>query len=437
MYIFDAQTNFMKKLYTLLFIVVVAGIGNAQSAYISYPSAICTTSPNVAVVLTGTGNYLGGTFSSSTVGLMINPVTGEITPSASAAGTYVVTYSVPASPPDWIAISVTRIVTIVPMAIPSFITMAPVCYGSTAPLLPSLSNNGISGTWSPPTVNTTATTTYIFTPNSGQCATPTTLTVEVNPVANPTIYTVNGSNTVYVDSVTDAVTAGLSLSCGITSSDYTYEWYEDGVLIATSDTFTVNTASVNGSSRVYNVRVTTVATGCSVLSAGFLVLQSTGVPPPPAPRYQSLPAGSTLADVVVSGTGVRWYASAFNKNATTTELPLNTLLTDNTTYYASQTVNGNESLERQPVTVTLTLGIGASDLTSVVYWPNPVKDILNIKSANLVDSVSISNMLGQALKTARYNQSEILIDINSFKTGTYFVRVKSADRTTVFKIVKE
>jgi len=47
----------------------------------------------VTVTLTGTA---GGTYS-STAGLTINSSTGAITPSTSAAGTYTVTYNIPAS----------------------------------------------------------------------------------------------------------------------------------------------------------------------------------------------------------------------------------------------------------------------------------------------------------------------------------------------------
>ena len=40
-------------------------------------------------------------------------------------------------------------------------------------LLPTSSNNGITGTWSPATINTATvgTTTYTFTPAAGQCGT--------------------------------------------------------------------------------------------------------------------------------------------------------------------------------------------------------------------------------------------------------------------------
>jgi len=60
---------------------------------------------------------------------------------------------------------------------PEFTVIAPICSGN-ALTLPTTSTNGISGVWSP-SVNNTATTTYTFTPNSGQCASQSSITVEV------------------------------------------------------------------------------------------------------------------------------------------------------------------------------------------------------------------------------------------------------------------
>ncbi|MFV5696159.1 T9SS type A sorting domain-containing protein, partial [Flavobacterium sp. LB3P122] len=69
----------------------------APTATIVYAGAsFCTTVATAVVTLTGTGTYLGGTFS-STGGLIINGTTGLITPSTSVAGTYVVTYTIAAS----------------------------------------------------------------------------------------------------------------------------------------------------------------------------------------------------------------------------------------------------------------------------------------------------------------------------------------------------
>lgn len=53
------------------------------------------------------------------------------------------------------------------------------CTGSQVPVLPAISPNGISGTWSPSAINNTASGTYLFTPLSGECATIQTLNVTI------------------------------------------------------------------------------------------------------------------------------------------------------------------------------------------------------------------------------------------------------------------
>ncbi|SFQ63532.1 T9SS type B sorting domain-containing protein [Flavobacterium akiainvivens] len=68
----------------------------------------------------------------------------------------------------------------VPFPTPEFTAVSPICVGATLAPLPTTSNNGITGTWSPG-LNNMATTTYTFTPTEGQCATNTTLTIAVNP----------------------------------------------------------------------------------------------------------------------------------------------------------------------------------------------------------------------------------------------------------------
>jgi hypothetical protein len=63
---------------------------------------------------------------------------------------------------------------------PSFTQAGPYCSGWAIPALPTTSNNGITGTWSP-AINNTATTTYTFTSDAGQCALNTNMTITINP----------------------------------------------------------------------------------------------------------------------------------------------------------------------------------------------------------------------------------------------------------------
>jgi RHS repeat-associated protein len=71
------------------------------------------------------------------------------------------------------------------LIMPTFNAVAPICWGSTLSSLPTTSLQGITGTWSP-TLNNTATTTYTFTPNAGQNASVTNLTITVNFSVIPT-----------------------------------------------------------------------------------------------------------------------------------------------------------------------------------------------------------------------------------------------------------
>src|SRR5204863_129074 len=79
------------------------------------------------------------------------------------------------------ATTTTMDIVITSLITPVFTQIGPLCQNSTAPLLPATSSNNITGTWNPATINTvaTGTTTYTFTPNTGQCATTTTMDIVI------------------------------------------------------------------------------------------------------------------------------------------------------------------------------------------------------------------------------------------------------------------
>jgi gliding motility-associated-like protein len=79
------------------------------------------------------------------------------------------------------------LVNVVAEVIPVFTQLGPYCQGATPGTLPTTSNNGLTGVWSPSTISTVSSglTTYTFTPNPGQCGAITTMDVQVNPT--PTV----------------------------------------------------------------------------------------------------------------------------------------------------------------------------------------------------------------------------------------------------------
>ena len=116
-------------------------------------------------------------------------ITGTWFPAVSntATGTYTFT---PAS--GLCAMSTTTLTVTVNSSIvtPTFNSVYSICSGGISPILPNVSDDLILGSWSP-AVNNTATGTYTFTPNSGQCAISTTLTVTVSPNVTPTFAAVS------------------------------------------------------------------------------------------------------------------------------------------------------------------------------------------------------------------------------------------------------
>lgn len=154
--------------------VIITAPANATIAYAqpSYCNTITATQP---VIRTGTA---GGTYSAPT-GLVVNAITGEIYPSASVPGVYTVTYTVQATGGCPVFTTTTQ-VTIIDAPVPTFTQVAPICPGDALADLPTSSNDTppITGTWSP-AMNNTMTTTYTFTPDPGQCAEVTTMTINV------------------------------------------------------------------------------------------------------------------------------------------------------------------------------------------------------------------------------------------------------------------
>jgi gliding motility-associated-like protein len=86
------------------------------------------------------------------------------------------TYTVPGTA-GCSSVAATKAIKVNQIETPTFDAIGPICSG-TPLILSNTSKNGIFGTWSPSADNL-ATTTYTFTPISGQCANTNTLTVEV------------------------------------------------------------------------------------------------------------------------------------------------------------------------------------------------------------------------------------------------------------------
>ena len=88
------------------------------------------------------------------------------------------------------AVTTSGTITVSTSIAPSFAALGPFCQNSTATSLPLISTNipGISGTWTPVSINTSiiGIQTLTFNPAQNQCASPTTIDVEITPLNIPT-----------------------------------------------------------------------------------------------------------------------------------------------------------------------------------------------------------------------------------------------------------
>jgi gliding motility-associated-like protein len=179
---------------------------------------------------------------------------------------------------------------------PTFAIVGPYCAGASFSL-PTSSIEGFTGSWSP-AINTTTTTSYSFTPTSGQCATTANLSVTINPIPtvsileNPTICT--GQSTV--------LTTSTSIPGG------TFAWNPGG---QTTPTITVNPASSTNYTVIYSV------SGCTSLPANSSVTVNNSIIPQFA-SWGPFCQDALLAQVILPETSINGITGSWNPQMVST-----------------------------------------------------------------------------------------------------------------------
>ena len=204
-------------------------------------------------------------------------------------------------------------------------------------------------------------------------------------------------------------------------SSNNYQWQKDGNDIsgANSNTFT---ASESG---IYNCVITNGSCNYTT-TATNLNLTS---PIPTGDINQVFINGGTLADLIVIGTNLQWYANSSDTNP----IPSSTALVNGTTYYVSQTVNGCES-EKLAITVTETLGVDDEVLKDFSLYPNPTKDKLYFNSSQIINRIRIYNAVGQLLGDYLLNDTDGNINLSKLEIGIYFIKIN--DQLKSYSVIK-
>ena len=71
-------------------------------------------------------------------------------------------------------------------------------------------------------------------------------------------------------------------------------------------------------------------------------------------------------------------------------------------------------------------------------YPNPTTDVLNIKSTQDIDNVTVFNLLGQSV--ASFSKNEITnssVNLSDLSEGLYLVKITSGDKTQTLRVTKE
>lgn len=207
-----------------------------------------TVNPNITPTFTQVLPICSGTALSALPTTSTNNITGTWSPALNNTATTTYTFTPTAGQ---CATTTTMTITVTPNAVPTFNAVPAICAGDPLAPLPTVSNNGFAGSWFPGLDNM-ATTTYTFTPNTGQCATTTTLTITVNPLKTPVFTTVpafvcendiplvlptNSSNTPSITGTWSPATVDTSV---LGASDYVFTPNSGQCAVAITQSIIVN-----------------------------------------------------------------------------------------------------------------------------------------------------------------------------------------------------
>ena len=208
--------------------------------------------PYTVIVTDGTNNY-SATSSGSTISISVSPIATSTYSIVSVIGGVTGTGNTGAPT-----------VTVTPPALPSFTQVAPICSGATINSLPISSLNNITGTWSP-VINNTSTTTYTFTPQVGQCASTTTMTISINSPSVPTFNT-----------PVTPICSGSTLS-NISTNGISGAWFPESINTSTTTyTFTPNTGQCATSASTTLTGTQSTWTPSAISACGSYTWDNTG-----------------------------------------------------------------------------------------------------------------------------------------------------------------
>ncbi|MEO8515554.1 MAG: T9SS type A sorting domain-containing protein [Flavobacterium sp.] len=208
-----------------------------------------------------------------------------------------------------------------------------------------------------------------------------------------------------------------------------YSWSDGSTVVGTTNNLSVSptvTTTYTG---------TLTAAGCTIATNSVVItVNNTAAPTGASP--QTFTPTQTLADLVVAGSNIIWYASASDAAAAINPLVTSTLLVDATTYYATQTIAGCSSATSLGVLAQAALSSNQFDLTNFKFYPNPVTNVLNVDYSQKITNVAVYNAIGQQVIVIAPNAASTTINMAHLSQGIYFVKLSTDNATQTIRVVK-
>ncbi len=96
-------------------------------------------------------------------------------------------------------------------------------------------------------------------------------------------------------------------------------------------------------------------------------------------------------------------------------------------------------LSNNTTTLTVTRGnvgiIEQEQNNPVLLYPNPVKDMLYIKSHSTIETLTICDVFGRTVR--QWNNVEQSVEINDLSNGIYLIKIQTPEGNTTQKIIKQ
>lgn len=89
------------------------------------------------------------------------------------------------------------------------------------------------------------------------------------------------------------------------------------------------------------------------------------------------------------------------------------------------------------IAVDVALANNSFDNTNFTYYPNPVKNVLNLSYNQNISQVEIFNLLGQKMTSTSFDATTAQVDMTSYTSGIYLVNVTSNNTTKTIRVIKE